>query len=616
MKVENIVLNWGHIALKHSLKPLLLFVLLIEWNLQTAYAERAVDHVIVATQPDTTQIHLWLYGDEHFNYALTEDDYVIVETANNGYVYADFRNGTIVPGNIMAHDADNRNAQEIAFLRTQPKGVPDYILAEKEKQLIRTKTLQSRFASQQHHLTKGSYHLPVILVEFADRVFQPASTPELFDRKFNQPHYDHNQATGSVRDYYQENSMDRLKLTFDIYGPVKVSYNAQYYAANEDQQAYEMVQEACEIAIREHGLLLSDYDIDGDGVVECLPVVYAGSDRAQGGGRTAIWAHTSYEPIKINNTQIASFMCTSELYGRTYNIDGIGTFCHEFGHVLGLPDFYDTFSGSSVLGRYMLMDSGNFNNNHNTPPCLTAIERYLLGWLDPAVLPKEEASVTLPPIGENQAYQINTTNDGEYFLLENRSPEGWDNTPELTQLGYGLLIYHIDRTPEKQALWSIDFNRYANANTLNADSKHYCCYLKKATDRETAFNQTTSDEFTAQSNNGAVAWDKTPVEMPITKIHYDNSLISFSVCEGLNGLLAPYNTDNLRCIYNRDGLTIIGMDGERAHIALYTMQGEMVGEWISEDNELKIALDEQPDILFVRISSNGKNNCQKVLRTK
>ena len=143
------------------------------------------------------------------------------------------------------------------------------------------------------------------------------------------------------------------------------------------------------------------------------------------------------EGIRIKGVRIGLVSCASELSGSDLGMEGsaipagIGTFCHEFGHFLGLTDLYDTDYGSGGMssclwGRLSLMDEGNYNNSGRTPPYFCAIDREQAG-----ILTYEDAaagtSVSLPPIHEcGWAVRINTSTPGEYYLLEHRTESGWD----------------------------------------------------------------------------------------------------------------------------------------------------------------------------------------------
>jgi flavodoxin len=145
-------------------------------------------------------------------------------------------------------------------------------------------------------------------------------------------------------------------------------------------------------------------------------------------------------------------------------LGGIGTLCHEFGHVMGLPDLYDTdygtvYDGSKTPNDWDVMDGGSYNADGHCPPNYDPWEKDFFGWHTPINLGSEGQNLTLYANGtENyQADQINTsgnyvtpTTAGLRYYIENRQAQGWD--APLT--GHGMLI------------WKINFN--ATAWTNNA----------------------------------------------------------------------------------------------------------------------------------------------------
>ena len=142
---------------------------------------------------------------------------------------------------------------------------------------------------------------------------------------------------------------------------------------------------------------------------------------------------------------------------------GIGTFVHEFGHVLGLADHYDTGYNRFAFGldKWDTMASGSYNNNMHTPPLFSAFERAELGWMDYTDLdPEADNLQELPWIGcgEAKGFRVKVPGkDNEWFVLENRQQTGWDEYLP----GHGMLIWHVD----------MDEDRWM-ANTVNNDSEH------------------------------------------------------------------------------------------------------------------------------------------------
>lgn len=312
----------------------------------------------------------------------------------------------------------------------------------------------------------GSPRVPVILVQFADRAF--SFDADAFRRMMNEPGYSDYGAGGSAADYFAENSCGVFTPQFDVYGPVTLSGKVADYGTNDaygnDALAHTMVVEACRALDAE--VDFSQYDEDGDGMADIVYVYYAGYGENDGGASTTVWPHTSSLSAKgtsltLDGVSINSYSCSNELqngYGRT--LTGIGTFCHEYTHVLGFPDLYATVNTDRdcwTPDAWTLMDQGSYNNSSRTPAAYTAYERMSMGWLVPTDA-TGDALAQLPSIAANRALKVATSeSDTEYFLIEYRARTGWDAYVP----GEGLLVWHIDYDDN---IW--------NANTVNNNPDH------------------------------------------------------------------------------------------------------------------------------------------------
>lgn len=306
--------------------------------------------------------------------------------------------------------------------------------------------------------TTGSPRSVVILLDFPDMKF--SKTKKDFERMLNEEGYSENGGTGSCRDYFIASSNGVFKPEFDVYGPYTVSHEYSYYGSNigtkGDQRPDDAFIEASQLA-SEAGVDFSQYDLNNDGKVDNVFFYYAGHNEAEGGGASTIWPHQSTllnNNVRVNGKLLDNYACTSELKGSAGStMCAIGTFCHEFGHVLGLPDLYNTSNSTAyTVGSWSIMCSGNYNNNSHTPPTYSAYERMYLGWLQPIQL-ENPGSYQLRAIAtENEAYLIakgkhnldgKSPSPTEFFLLENRQRTGWDS-PAGAIVGTGMIVWHID----------------------------------------------------------------------------------------------------------------------------------------------------------------------------
>ena len=339
-------------------------------------------------------------------------------------------------------------------------------------------------------LTKGNNHFLVILVEFADQSFVLDNPKERFTRQLNDDAYSDFGGTGSVHKYYYEQSSGAFDPIFDVIGPVKISGNVADYGGNDenndDKNAPGAFVAAVEAAHNQGLVNFADYDCNGDGYVDNIFFYYAGHNEAEQGGADTIWPHAygfyGSNSRRYDGVLLGRYACTSELRGNSGStMCGIGTFCHEFGHVLGLPDFYDTDyeenGSAAALYYFSLMCSGSYNNNGCTPPNLNAIERNMLGWMDFPEEWTEGGSKTIRSITNNEAFRIASTNPGEFFLLEVRDGTGWDS--KIAGKPAGLLIYHVDQSTNMVDGVSA-ITRWVYGSGINAIGSHPCFFVVPA----------------------------------------------------------------------------------------------------------------------------------------
>lgn len=300
---------------------------------------------------------------------------------------------------------------------------------------------------------------PVILVNFADTKF--SSTNAQMTEWAMGSNYSYNGATGSIHQYFKDVSYGEYDLQLDVFGPVTVSKNFAYYGGDystnyRDTCADKLVVEACQQAIKA-GADFSQYDDDKDGYVDWVVIIYAGKGQADGGVASTIWPH-QYDlhyygsAFKLNGKTIDHYCMLCELNGQTGERAGIGTFVHEFSHIMGLPDLYETTGQGNwkTSGMWDVMDYGPYNNDGNTPPAYSAYERWFMGWLSPTLL-KQAATPTLLDLNTTRsAAYINASgaeisdilrpNPTQFYILENRQQSGWDAYIP----GHGLLITRIN----------------------------------------------------------------------------------------------------------------------------------------------------------------------------
>lgn len=321
--------------------------------------------------------------------------------------------------------------------------------------------------------TIGKNKTLAVLVEFSDEGFTTMDDPhDFYWRMLNQEGFTaDNGARGSARDFYLASSRGRFDPEFDVAGPVKLSHKGTYYGSDangQDCKMGELIIEA--LTALDADVDFSEYDSDGDGYIDNVFFFYAGQGQADTpDGNDLIWPHSADAVdawkmnLKLDGVTFNHYACSNEIRYSSDGVEkttGIGTFVHEFGHVLGLMDHYDTSYGmfNFGLGTWDTMAAGCYNNNMNTPSLFSAFEMAELGWLEYTDLAADDPAInTLPCLAdEAKAYRVSVS-DHEWYVLENRQQRGWDEFIP----GHGLLTWHID----------YDAQAWEN-NKVNADAMH------------------------------------------------------------------------------------------------------------------------------------------------
>lgn len=483
------------------------------------YAVPAYPGKLKVKQADGSVIMAYLYGDEYGHQMFTSDGYPIVynETTGN-YEFAQLRNNNVVCSGVVASDESERSAEAESYLKTidtaaftklmnkrikANRVAANRIQAAHAPRKVTTAGLQSMRISDVP--TTGNQKALVVLVQFSDKKFTTDDeTKQLWTDKLNKVGYTENGATGSAFDYFNLCSNGLYSPDFVTVGPVTLSHTCYYYGGNDDsgsdnfQRLGEMIEEACNTIA--DSIDFSEFDTDSDGYVDNIYFIYAGYGEADSYYSSTIWPHSYYyssictlypdmAPLKIDSVTIDRYTMSQEINGQTNDIVGMGTFIHEFGHVLGLADHYNTANSSAdgQLGEWDVEAAGSYNNNQNTPPLYSAFERASLGWLDiPQLSANAEGYIDLPCLADsNFAYCVSIPdNDNEFFLLENRQQKGWDAYLP----GHGLLVWHVDYDA---SAWT--------TNSVNTDVTHQRLDIVEA-DGSTTSTTTSGDAFPGTGN--------------------------------------------------------------------------------------------------------------------
>ena len=455
------------------------------------WARPGYNKPVDVVQPDGTTVTLLMHGDEFLSYMTTTDGYTVVKGANGFYCYAEKQGGTLKATAMVAKNAAERSAEEQAFLVGKQKGIhADLTAATKQFKTQAAQLYANNYEQQvsgQHRVTTiwprinySNFKGLVILVNWNDRQFTMDNPNDFFQKLTSEKNYQDNSKThypvsitGSTRDYFRDNSMGIFDPTFDVVGPVTINYSCEYPKpkdsdgnVNQDyyNHMFNMIKATLDAANDE--VNFADYDMNNDGVIDIVYFVFAGyGSYVQGNNINYMWPHANdFSGLsqwqtgipKYDGKKFGRYACSVEIQDWESQadqhvwLDGIGTMCHEFSHVLGLADHYDTDYDENgqapTAGTYDVMDAGADHNYGLTPVGYNVFERYQLGFIEPQELTAGDYQLESLNTS-NQGFIVKTSKNNEEFYLENRQKTGWD-----TYLpGHGLLVWRADTS--KPSIW-------------------------------------------------------------------------------------------------------------------------------------------------------------------
>lgn len=526
-----------------------------------AMAVPAKPGLLTYTQSDGSQVKVRLIGDEHHSFFMSEEGYLLDRHDNTFFFANADKDGRIERSEFKLTDSPASKPGMQAYLQSVDRDALLTRLSVARKANLAEKAIALPAATRSDDgsdspVMRGPGLFPnstypvfgnqrglVILVEYQDVSFTLDDPADYFSRMLHEEGFSDYGGTGCAREYYVLNSMGQFDPEFDVYGPVVLPHDRSYYGGNNaqgnDKKPEQMVIDACRDLDGE--IDFTKYDCDGDGYVDNVFIFYAGMGEASGGPAESVWPHAwniGFKGIRLDGVLLDRYACSNE-WEPAGRPDGVGTFIHEFSHVMGLPDLYATdYTGAQTPGEWSVMDVGPYNNNGCTPPLYSAFERYALGWLEPTSL-RYSASATLEPISTNKAgifncYRTNgSVNGNEYYLVENRQQEGWD-----TYLPYhGMLVWHIDYKASK---WT--------QNIVNNDPDHQYVDLVEAASPLTMGRNPQYDpfpgrrrrtSFTDTTKPNALSWLGVESNCPIENIKETNGLITFDINGGGEAPAAP-----------------------------------------------------------------------------
>lgn len=434
------------------------------------FASKANSEPFKVKQADGTELTVVLHGDEHFHWYSTVDGVILARADGQFFVAQIANDGAIVATEQLAHNAQQRSASEASLAAKQNLNLFNTPKAVARREAMRVQ--QTGRAGYNYFPHKGSPTAVVILAKFNDTEFYLPNPVKSFEQYFNgdeQKDFGNgeNRNYGSVKKYFTDMSDGQFTPNFKIVGPVTLPQSMEYYGANtggsKDVNYRQFVKDACTEASKLLSFDNADFDSDRDGCVDLVAIIFAGfGENNDPTDENTLWPKTSLQDFgTYNGKSVKTAMMISELNAKksllgsggsysTPQINGVGVFCHEMSHTMGLPDFYSTTSPANEkdnqeLEYWSIMDGGENVNNGYCPTAYTAFERKHMGWRDYVEMEDGKTySLKTADKGElgHVYYNPNTLASGrvaDYFVFENVQNKGWN-----TKLpGHGLIAYRV-----------------------------------------------------------------------------------------------------------------------------------------------------------------------------
>lgn len=594
------------------MKKILLSIAFALMGIASGFAAKAHTGLTTITQSDGSQLTIRLHGDEHFSWYSTADDVLLVQVGSNYYVAQVEEDGTLKATPQLAHNAGERGTVEEQVINNQNKEKFLNLLYAEPQALA--KPIGTVTPAYFPHT--GSPKALVILVEFQDVKFKTSDPVATFTHYLKgadgeaAPKANNAYVTnvtkgmvnhGSVSQYFNDMSKGQFTPQFDIVGPVTVSNNSAYYGGNfgnsTDTNFAKMIAEACKNV--SNTVNFADYDQNNDGYVDLVYIIYAGySESFSGNSSDCLWPKSGtnkfYEPgtnnlLMLDGKQICRYGINNELNATPSDwidgkplLNGIGLFCHEFSHTMGLPDLYPTVETSRVDNQnpeyWDLMDGGEYTYNGYFPTPYSPWEMDVMGWTTPIELGDEAKQVSLNSYASDRtAYKINGENN-EYLLIQNIQTDGWWGG--ITKaFKTGMLVWRIDYPYDVVSLGNRLNNEIGKPNVMIVPADGYVISEYNVTDDDESKAKykasLKADPFPGANNVPellSVKLNKSILEKPFYNIKETNGVITFDYLKdyatGIDSPVIQQNQEKDTRIFTLDG-RYLGTDASQLTKGVY-----------------------------------------------
>ncbi len=548
----------------------------------SANASKAIRYFKDITLNDGRVVSATLTGDENISYYITSAGEVVLYNAEGDYYYA---------ASQAQKDSLKARYAELAEQSSKARGV-------NSAKLTGT-TYNGRLSGSRLFPCTGTPKVPVILIEFTDMKF--TYTKDEIDEMLNSTEIKSNseilvkdkdgntmvgKSKGSVAEYFNHSSGGAFRPVFDVYGIYEIGKTAAYYSGKEST----CIVDACKLA--ENDVDFAEYDQDNDGYLDLVYIIYAGYGQAWGNSNT-IWPKVTYttgsfgtvDGVKIHRGGLSNEInytpaINEQVFGDAdaKQLSGIGVFCHEFCHTLGITDFYPNNGGwdyslydNQSMEEWSLMDGGENRINTFLPTPLSGFERYLFGWIEDIDELSEADDVTLTPLlNDGKIYKITGNNDNEYWILEAiPADDAWyygfkKNT------GTGMVVTHINTGIKSFSLGTMPNSTAGNPGftIVPADGRLIGYYNENSEAVANYYKSLLGDPFPGSQSVTSLTdyWAKDgTIDKPITEITQNSDYsVSFKFMGGTTGINAVKDVDQAKqpTKYIKDGKIVIVKDGK------------------------------------------------------
>ena len=252
-----------------------------------------------------------------------------------------------------------------------------------------------------------------------------------------------------VANYYAENSYGKITIQGDAVGWYKLPFPEAHYGkdclsiddadCSGQDNSWEIAQDVVAQAQKDVNFANYDYFV----------FIHSGDGQESSGVKNDVWSVTYMSGVSVatNTKTLTQFSIVSELQAAGAN--PLGVWCHEFGHLLNLPDLFNTTTGQSILGPWSTMDKGTWNGNPpgSSPAHLVAWAKIGLGFISGSMLAVANAGTTstytIDPteVASTNIHAVEipldtSSNPSEYYLIEVRADIGFDSALP----NFGVLI--------------------------------------------------------------------------------------------------------------------------------------------------------------------------------